>query len=142
MKSSVNGTASDAVRGPATSGTRRKVRSRTDTRSQTTLRVVILCLAMTSVFAAGIFLRNETPSIPAQSGGYAPTRKVTAPTSVGTIRLARDGDSCREVKIDNNTGKLTNSGRVDCKEGAIPSEPREMTRRLEAIRDAFTGREP
>jgi hypothetical protein len=105
------------------------------------MSIIVVCMAMALVLAAGIFFRREVPTVSAQSGTPALTKKANGPTTVGTIRLARDGDSCREVTIDNSTGRLSENRRVDCKEGT-PSEPREMTKRLEAIRDAFQGREP
>jgi hypothetical protein len=97
---------------------------------------------MALVFAVGIFLRRESPSTSVQASSSALTKKTTGSNSVGTIQLARDGDSCREVKIDNSTGRITENGRVDCKEGMTPSGPKVITKRLEAIRDAFAGREP
>jgi hypothetical protein len=106
------------------------------------MRIVVVCLTIALIFAIGIFLRRGTPSISAQSANPALIKKAAGPNAVGTIRLAQDGDSCREVKIDNNTGRLSENGRVDCKQTTIPSNPREMTRRLEAIRDGFAGREP
>jgi hypothetical protein len=141
MKPNANGTMSNPVREPATSGTRRKPGSRAHTRGRTIMRIAVVCLAMALVLAAGIFFRREVPTVSAQSSTPALTKKANGPTTVGTIRLARDGDSCREVTIDNNSGRLSEHRRVDCKEGT-PSEPREMTKRLEAIRDAFQGREP
>jgi hypothetical protein len=142
MKPNANGTAPDPVREPATRGTRRKPASRAGTRGRTIMSIIVVCMAMALVLAAGIFFRRELPTVSAQSGTPALTKKANGPTTVGTIRLARDGDSCREVTIDNSTGRLSENRWVDCNEGKTSSEPREMTKRLEAIRDAFSGREP
>jgi hypothetical protein len=140
MKPSPDEMTPDPARGRAPSGNHRMPAKGGGTRGRVILRIAVICLATALVFAVSMFLRRKSPSNSGQTSSSALAIKPTGSNSDGTIRLAPDGNSCREVKINNNTGQIIENRRVDCEEGMNPSGPRVMTRRLEAIRDGFAGR--
>jgi hypothetical protein len=125
----------------ASKGTRPMRGSTRDLGSQTKLGIIVVFVVVALIVAGGILFRTgdgissafRTPEL---------MKKVDSSSPVGTIRFSRDGDYCREGEIDNNTGRLGSTKRVECKEPTTSAEPRKMTKRLEAIRGAFNSREP
>lgn len=73
------------------------------------------------------------------------SKKLPSP-SAGTITFASDGDTCRQVVIDNNAARLSDSKRVACN-GKPSADARERMQerysgRLETVRDSFNQRRP
>jgi hypothetical protein len=100
----------------------------------------MLSIALLLFFGLGLFLLKDAAEAfrtPAADDGAA-HRSVT-------IRLAREGDLCRQVTIDNKTGQMTDKGRLPC-DKATPTDPKEQLKerysggRLDAIRNSFTAR--
>jgi hypothetical protein len=114
-----------------------------DARGQTIRRVVMVCVAMACVYAVAFLLQKEDQNVSLQNG-FAPASGAMGPNYAGTIRLAREGDTCRQLQIDNITGRLSQNGRVNCTQTTIPSakqNTKDLYRgeRIEAIRNSFTG---
>src|SRR5262249_7207295 len=98
-----------------------------------------------ALFSAGCIwvLRGTTAQ------GPAPDQLDTAAAakSIGTVRFMGEGQSCRELQIDNQTGRVSEKKRAgDCKETRTPTDPQEVMKsrysggRLESIRESFSGR--
>lgn len=82
--------------------------------------------------------KNAATAPPAQSRDERSGR-------VGTVTLSREGDHCRRMELDNNTGRMVEMDRVRCaSEG--PASPEDAVRekysggRIDAIRKSFSGR--
>jgi hypothetical protein len=99
----------------------------------------ILCIAMLLLFGLGLFLLKDAAE------GLRTTADDGAVQRYGTIKLARDGDLCRQMTIDNRTGQLTDNGRVSC-DKATPIDAKEQLKerysggRIDSIRNSFRAR--
>lgn len=99
----------------------------------------VVASAATALVAVVVFflLREGTPPAPptpAQQAADPPQR------TEGVITFAREGDACRQVILDNSTGRLRDNGSVPCGKPATPEErlrERYSGGRIDSIRDSF-----
>jgi hypothetical protein len=78
-----------------------------------------------------------------------PNRRARGPDPqagrIGTVTLSPDGEHCRQMTLDNHTGKMVEAGRIRCATN-IPVNAEEAVRqrysggRLDAIRKSFSDR--
>jgi hypothetical protein len=106
--------------------------------------VAVVVSLMIIGIAAGLLLTLHIQSRPAPSPTLV--NAWAAPNPVGTIRFPTDREPCRELQIDNQTGRIERRQVDNCREVQIPADPQEAVRnryssgRLDAVRDSFKGR--
>ena len=75
----------------------------------------------------------------------APSARTPATARMGTVTLPSNGDRCRRMALDNQTGRMTEVERTRCL-GSAAATPEDAVRdrysggRLEAIRKSFSDR--
>jgi hypothetical protein len=110
-------------------------------RSREWIRAVVTCLAMISFLGLGYWLLGEA-AIFSRTGA---TADAAADRAVGTIKLGREGDRCRQLTLDNRTGRMRDDGAQPCNK-PISNDPKDQLRerysggRLDSIRDSFRSR--
>jgi hypothetical protein len=73
------------------------------------------------------------------------TADAAADSAVGKIKLGREGDRCRQLTLDNRTGRMRDDGAQPCNK-PISNDPKDQLRerysggRLDNIRDSFRSR--
>ena len=109
-------------------------------RARTAIQAAVVCVAMATLFLLALALQSRVAIRMAQ-----PTKE--AKSVVATVRLAPEGNSCREFHIDNQTGRMTDDVRVTCtSSGTASSKAGDVMRdrysggRLDSIRDSFSSR--
>jgi hypothetical protein len=100
--------------------------------SRNALLAAAACAGIVAVVAPGYLLlkRNTSQTLPVP----VQTNR-NHENSVGTITFSSNGDLCRQILIDNVTGRLSEGAKVPC-EGI----GRSAGGRVGAIRDSFTAR--
>jgi hypothetical protein len=110
-------------------------------RSRERIHAAIACFAVIAILGLGYWMLGAS-AISSQAGA---TTDTAADKAVGTIKLGRDGDRCRQLTLDNRTGQLRDDGAQPCHKPAS-SDPKEQLRerysggRLDSIRDSFRSR--
>jgi hypothetical protein len=96
---------------------------------------------MLGILGLGYWLYGEAAS----ASRTRDTAEARADRSVGTIKLGREGDRCRQLTLDNRTGHVRDDGAQPCHK-PVSNDPKEQLRerysggRLDSIRDSFRSR--
>jgi len=104
-------------------------------------RAIVASCVMASALALGLFIVREA----ATSFSTPEHGRPSADEGAGIIKLSREGDRCRQLILDNRTGRTTDGGLMPC-EKAPSNDPKERLKerysggRLDSIRDSFRAR--
>jgi len=105
------------------------------------------------IFAIGIVMASVAAGVLLLAGrderiarSQAPEQRGAGTTTAGIVRFTGER-SCRELEIDNRTGRLSAERQVnDCTEKRRSTDPNDIMKeryssgRLNSIRDSFSGR--
>ena len=123
----------------ALSPLRASVRAKAGRSSANVVLGSLLVLFVLGAFAIALpMLSARKPETPEPSARTPAAR-------IGTVTLPSDGDGCRRMALDNQTGRMTEVERVRCV-GSAAATPEDAMRdrysggRLEAIRRSFSER--
>jgi hypothetical protein len=107
------------------------------------LRTALVSFSVFVIVVAGAFLLHDVVA-PRQATSLArPDQQV-----VGTIKLAPQDGYCRQMSLDNRTGKITSHGRLPCDKSPtnIMQDANEALKeraagnRIDVVRDSFKAR--
>jgi hypothetical protein len=122
------------------------------TRMESPLGVLGLCLALALVLASAWFASQFVAfsfSLHTMTGSWALYEDPMAKTRVGEILFTPfDGNACRKILFNNQTGRFGPDQNVRCDTGLAPGAPGSdivrhstgATERMSSIRDAFAVR--
>jgi hypothetical protein len=107
------------------------------------LRAALVSFSVFVIVVAGAFLLHDVVA-PRQLTPLARPEQ----HAVGTIKLAPQDGFCRQMSIDNRTGKITSHGRLPCdksptsdaKEVSEALKERATGSRIDVVRDSFRSR--
>jgi hypothetical protein len=121
-------------------GRQRQRTKRRSRRSERTRRIAAV-VAVTVLLAAGFFAATET-KIQLSAAKPAPMPSDDEIYTGSILFVPDDGRVCRRFLFDNRTGRLSDSGLVDCESAYFraPGTPSPSVARTQAISETFRHR--